>query len=331
MSPSTIFLDEIDAIISQRVEARSEHEASKRLKTELLIQACNSHSVTYVPLYDTLGPNAVEFIINHAQVSIAFVQENNIPSILSCLGQCSSNLITIVSFGNVSTVQKKEAEEHGDLPPKKKTDICTFMYTSGTTGKLKGVIIKNEAFIAKQAKMMCTSLFFLLLMSMTREWRPIPFRGEPQLDSGKAYLIEDVQVLKLTIFCGVPRVFDRVYAGINSKISSGGAFESALFYKLGYLDKGLPQDKAAPFFDRLVFDKKAATKRMDMQASKEFLAELKVLTHVHHLNLAIIFDESTQLFGQQVLQDNIEEEPLNQLLHGEFPDDTLVKKEINSI
>ncbi|KAL3521925.1 hypothetical protein ACH5RR_014759 [Cinchona calisaya] len=30
---------------------------------------------------------------------------------------------------------------------------------------------------------------------------------------------------------------------------------------------------------------KAAIKQMDMQASKEFLAELKVLTHVHHLNL----------------------------------------------
>lgn len=26
---------------------------------------------------------------------------------------------------------------------------------------------------------------------------------------------------------------------------------------------------------------------MDMQASREFLAELKVLTHVHHLNLVI--------------------------------------------
>ncbi|KAL1320302.1 hypothetical protein AAHE18_14G047100, partial [Arachis hypogaea] len=32
-------------------------------------------------------------------------------------------------------------------------------------------------------------------------------------------------------------------------------------------------------------DEKAAIKRMDMQASKEFLAELKVLTRVHHLNL----------------------------------------------
>lgn len=32
---------------------------------------------------------------------------------------------------------------------------------------------------------------------------------------------------------------------------------------------------------------KAAIKKMDMQASREFLAELNVLTRVHHLNLVM--------------------------------------------
>ncbi|OMO83628.1 AMP-dependent synthetase/ligase [Corchorus capsularis] len=46
-------------------------------------KACNSQAITYVPLYDTLGANAVEFIINHAEVSIAFVQENKLPAVSS--------------------------------------------------------------------------------------------------------------------------------------------------------------------------------------------------------------------------------------------------------
>ncbi|KAM3210272.1 hypothetical protein ACQJBY_064346 [Aegilops geniculata] len=39
---------------------------------------------------------------------------------------------------------------------------------------------------------------------------------------------------------------------------------------------------------------KAAIKKMDMQATQEFLAELKVLTHVHHLNLVRLIGYCTE-------------------------------------
>ncbi|KAJ4836051.1 hypothetical protein Tsubulata_008950 [Turnera subulata] len=96
--------------------------------------------------------NAVEFIINHVEVSVAFVQENKLPTV-STHFYC-----TIVSFGKISSTQKKEAEELGvscfsweefsqlgsldcELSPKQKSDICTIMYTSGTTGDPKGLLM----------------------------------------------------------------------------------------------------------------------------------------------------------------------------------------------
>ncbi|KAK4789331.1 hypothetical protein SAY86_020650 [Trapa natans] len=258
----------------------------------IAMEACSSQAITYVPLYDTLGPNAVEFILNHAEVSIAFVQANKIPDILSCLPNCSY-LKTIVCFSNFPIAQKKQAEELGvscfswteflelgssgfELAPKQKTDICTIMYTSGTTGEPKGVILTNAAVMTevlaidrfvvltdKEFSEEDTYFSFLPLAhiyDLTMEIYCM-FRGSSIgfWQGDVRFLVEDIQELKPTIFCGVPRVYDRIYSGILAKVSSGGTIRKKLFdiaynYKLQNLEKGIPYENASPLMDRLVFD-----------------------------------------------------------------------------
>ena len=61
------------------------------------------------------------------------------------------------------------------------------------------------------------------------------------------YLVRAAE-MKPTLFIGVPRVFDRIYAGVQAKVSTGGAIKKFLFsfgyhWKLSYLLKGLKYDQ----------------------------------------------------------------------------------------
>ncbi|XP_073051955.1 long chain acyl-CoA synthetase 4-like [Primulina eburnea] len=259
------------------------------------MEACNAHGLYCVPLYDTLGAGAVEFIICHAEVTLTFVEEKKISELVKTFSHSSKYLRTIVSFGKVTSQQKEEAEKFGvaiyswdeflslgankhfDLPVKKKTDICTIMYTSGTTGDPKGVMISNNSIVAMIAgvqhllksvnealSVKDVYLSYLPLAHifdriieecMINHGASIGFwRGDVKL------LVEDIGELKPTIFCAVPRVLDRIYSGLQQKISSGGFIKQTMFnfaysLKLRSMKKGSKHTEASPLCDKVVFKK----------------------------------------------------------------------------
>ncbi|KAJ0818287.1 putative long-chain-fatty-acid--CoA ligase [Helianthus annuus] len=214
-------------------------------------KACNAHSLHCVPLYDTLGAGAVKYIICHAEISIIFAEE------------------TKISEGR--------SKDQYELPSKMRSDICTIMYTSGTTGEPKGVMITNESILS------ILSGVHHHLESMSEEFRasdvyfsylPLAhifdrvieelfistgasigfWRGDVKL------LIDDLKELKPTVFCSVPRVLDRIYSGLVEKISSSGFLKQTLFnvaysYKLRNMSRGYKHEEAAPRFDKIIFNK----------------------------------------------------------------------------
>ncbi|KAG2677053.1 hypothetical protein I3843_12G082900 [Carya illinoinensis] len=257
------------------------------------MEACNAHGLYCVPLYDTLGAGAVEFVICHAEVSIAFAEEKKIPEVLKTLPNTTEFLKTLVSFGKVTPEQREEVEKFGltiyswdeflqlgdgkhfDLPLKKKSDVCTIMYTSGTTGDPKGVMISNDSIIALLAgvKRLLESVNEQLeVKDVYMSYLPLAhifdrvieelfilhgasigfWRGDAKL------LIEDIGELKPTIFCAVPRVLDRIYSGLNQKISSGSFLKKTLFnfaysHKFHNMKNGSKHEQASPICDKIVF------------------------------------------------------------------------------
>ncbi|KAD4178411.1 hypothetical protein R6Q59_022005 [Mikania micrantha] len=259
------------------------------------MEACNAHGLYCVPLYDTLGAGAVEFIICHAEVTIAFIEEKKIPELLKTFPAAGEYLKTIVSFGKVNPEQREQVEsfglaiyawdeflslgddKHFDLPFKKKSDICTIMYTSGTTGDPKGVLISNNSIVTLIAgvrrlleganESLDTHDVYLSFLPLAHIFDRVIeecfinhgasigfWRGDVKL------LIEDIGELKPTIFCAVPRVLDRIYSGLQQKIAAGGFLKRNLFnlaysYKLHNMKGGKKHYEASPLSDKIVFSK----------------------------------------------------------------------------
>ena len=137
-----------------------------------------------VPLYDTLGPDTVSFVLNQTNLSCCLCTRAEVPALIkaktngSCpqfksiividgiltdlAQQCSDAGLQITSLAHVEShgahvlsTQKSHNGpnvQHSHSPPSGH-DIATFCYTSGTTGNPKGALITHANLLSHVAGM----------------------------------------------------------------------------------------------------------------------------------------------------------------------------------
>ncbi|HKV88516.1 MAG TPA: AMP-dependent synthetase/ligase [Candidatus Dormibacteraeota bacterium] len=237
-----------------------------------------------ISLYNTLAPEQVEYVANHSEATVAFVEDEAYLAKFLAIRERTPQLRHIVLVrgeapGGVMTWESllnRGRELHESDPAAFERswkavgpeDTISLIYTSGTTGPPKGVIYShnNIVWTLESAYRVLglgnneTLISYLPLAHVaerfTSQWGAI-FRGD------EVYLCPDPNALlscmvesRPSAFVGVPRVWEKLMAGLNAglaaepdetrrKLAQGAIAAATQAYRLRRDGEPVPDELAA--------------------------------------------------------------------------------------
>ncbi|CAF0944544.1 unnamed protein product [Didymodactylos carnosus] len=257
------------------------------------------HGITVVTLYSTLGDEAVRHGITESEVEVIVTSTELVPKLEKILEKTKKvhHVIYFPGFKQIHPTDKNDIEFHSlqQLEEKgkqanidgfilnkrpKPQDIAVIMYTSGSTGAPKGVLITHENIIAAMTGQkervfpmvdlethvyiaylplahileLCCEL--LVYYSGVKCGYSSPQTLTDQSTAIKRGQKGDLQVLRPHLMSCVPTILDRIHKTVNEKINQANFFQRHLFYlcykiKVKRLEEGLD----SPHLDNLIFKK----------------------------------------------------------------------------
>ncbi|KAG3238947.1 Long chain acyl-CoA synthetase 7, peroxisomal [Phytophthora idaei] len=261
--------------------------SKNRYEWSVVEHSISCMTYTLVPLYDTLGPTAVYYIINHTEMRVVFCAKEQVKTLMACVKDCPS-IGTVMQFeekidsedvrlarvNNVSLMTLDQLMEIGranpvEADPPLPDDLCTICYTSGTMGDPKGVMLTHSNMVAS---ILCSIEITPLNESDVHlSFLPLAHCFERNVQAhiiakggcigyyqgDVTKLLEDIAELRPTVFPSVPRLLNRIHDKITQGVAATGGLKKLLFdqgyaAKKEYLADGY---YTHAFWDRLVFDK----------------------------------------------------------------------------
>ncbi|PHH73016.1 hypothetical protein CDD80_4093 [Ophiocordyceps camponoti-rufipedis] len=229
--------------------------------------ALASQSLFSVSLYETLGPDTTEYIINHAELVCIVCSISHVPTLLKLASRLPSLKIIIsmdplesgeptgstkaailnqmaeplgITIYSMDQVEQIGAASGRPVRPAGWDDVATINYTSGTTGPPKGVVLSHGNAVASLwATRLSTKIdpseVHLSYLPLAHIYGRLVDQAALAAGASLGFfhgdilgLVEDLKILRPTGFVSVPRLFNRFHTEIRAGTVDADGFRGAL-------------------------------------------------------------------------------------------------------
>lgn len=295
--------------------------------------ACMSQALFSVSLYETLGPDTTEFIINHANLACVVTSLSHVPALLKLKARlpCLKLIITVepldAAENEVQESSKKallsalaadqgvkifsmpEVETIGTTSgrpynPPDPSDIVTINYTSGTTGNPKGVVLTHYNAVATMSASL--SMNAIDESAVIPSYLPAAHIYQRMVEQMVFWagarigyfhgnvleLVDDLKILKPTVFPSVPRLYNRFGGVIKASTVDAPGFKGTLSRQIVQTKLANLKDKENPTNKHFLYDRiwaKKVAAAMGLERAQTMISGSAPLDPTLQQFLSIVF------------------------------------------